>query len=216
MEAGRLQFIGSLLVGHDWATSLSLFTFTHWRGKWQPTPVFLPGESQGRRSLVGCRLWVAQSWTRLKWLSSSSSLTFPACSFSAGCLEYFLQRWESAANFICPSVSKLVVLLSQSSSFFFGPFLYLDQPDLSLEPCLFIAYCTSHFCPSVFRLLFPPPPPLWFNNSIAIYFNTRAKGSTLLQILLTSNLASRWDKGTKLWSTKCWNTIQDLNHHWRQ
>jgi len=44
-------------VGHDWATSLSLFTFMHWRRKWQPTPVFLPGESQGRRSLVGCCLW---------------------------------------------------------------------------------------------------------------------------------------------------------------
>ena len=38
-------------------TSLSLFTFMHWRRKWQPTPVFLPGESQGRGSLVGCRLW---------------------------------------------------------------------------------------------------------------------------------------------------------------
>ena len=37
--------------------SLSLFTFTHWRRKWQPTPVFLPGESQGRGSLAGCRLW---------------------------------------------------------------------------------------------------------------------------------------------------------------
>ena len=33
------------------------FTFLHWRRKWQPTPVFLPGESQGRGSLVGCRLW---------------------------------------------------------------------------------------------------------------------------------------------------------------
>ena len=33
------------------------FTFTHWRRQWQPTPVFLPGESQGRTSLVGCRLW---------------------------------------------------------------------------------------------------------------------------------------------------------------
>ena len=38
-------------------TRLSDFTFTHWRRKWQPTPVFLPGESQGRESLVGCRLW---------------------------------------------------------------------------------------------------------------------------------------------------------------
>jgi len=52
-EPGRLQSMGSILIGHDWATSLSLFTFTHWRRKWQPTPVFLPGESQGWGSLVG-------------------------------------------------------------------------------------------------------------------------------------------------------------------
>ena len=56
-EPGRLQSMGSLGVGHDWATSFSLFTLMHWRRKWQPTPVFLPGESQGRGSLVGCRLW---------------------------------------------------------------------------------------------------------------------------------------------------------------
>ena len=56
-EPGRLQSMGSLRVGHDWATSLSFFTFMHWRKKWQPTPVFLPGESQGRGSLVGCHLW---------------------------------------------------------------------------------------------------------------------------------------------------------------
>ena len=119
-EPGRLQSMGSLRVRHDWATLLSLFTFLHWRRKWQPTPVFLPGESQGWGSLVGCCLWgctesdtterlcfhfslscigegngtplqysclenprdgeawwaavygVAQSQTRLKWLSSSS------------------------------------------------------------------------------------------------------------------------------------------------
>ena len=52
-----LQSMGSLRVGHGWVTSLSLFAFKHWRGKWQPTPVFLPGESQGQRSLVGCLLW---------------------------------------------------------------------------------------------------------------------------------------------------------------
>ena len=56
-EPCRLQSMGSGRVGHDWATSLSLFTFMHWRRKWQPTPVFLPGESQGWGSLVGCRLW---------------------------------------------------------------------------------------------------------------------------------------------------------------
>ena len=56
-EPGRLQSMGSRRVGHDQKTSLSLFTFMHWRRKWQPIPVFLPGESQGRGRLVGCRLW---------------------------------------------------------------------------------------------------------------------------------------------------------------
>ena len=56
-EPGRLQSMGSLRLGLDWTTSLSLFTFMHWRRKWLPTPVFLPGESQGWGSLVGCRLW---------------------------------------------------------------------------------------------------------------------------------------------------------------
>ena len=50
-EPGRLQSMGLL------ESSLSLFTFMHWRRKWQPTPVFLPGESQGWGSLVGCHLW---------------------------------------------------------------------------------------------------------------------------------------------------------------
>ena len=56
-EPGGLQSMGSLRVGYDWTTSLSLFTFLHWRRKWQSTPVFLPGESQGWGSLMGCRLW---------------------------------------------------------------------------------------------------------------------------------------------------------------
>ena len=56
-EPGGLQSMGSLRVGQGSATSPSLFTFMHWRRKWQPTPVFLPGESQGQGSLVGCRLW---------------------------------------------------------------------------------------------------------------------------------------------------------------
>ena len=56
-EPGRLLSMGSLRVGHDGVTLLSLFTLMHWRRKWQPTPVFLPGESQGRGRLVGCRLW---------------------------------------------------------------------------------------------------------------------------------------------------------------
>ena len=72
-EPGRLQSMGSLRVGHDWAISLSLFTFMHWRRKWQPTPVFLPGESQGWGAWWAAIYGVAQSRTRLMWLSSSSS-----------------------------------------------------------------------------------------------------------------------------------------------
>ena len=57
VEPGRQQSMGSLWVRHDWMTSLSLFTFTHWGREWQPTPVFLPGEFQGRGSLMDCCLW---------------------------------------------------------------------------------------------------------------------------------------------------------------
>ena len=60
--------MGLRRVGRDWATSLSLFPFMHWRRKWQPTPLFLPGESQGRGSLVGCCLWgrrVGHDWSDL-------------------------------------------------------------------------------------------------------------------------------------------------------
>ena len=74
-EPGTLQSMGSLRVGYDWATSLSLFTFMHWRRKWQPIPVFLPRESQGQGALWAAVSGVAQSRTWLKWLSSSSSLS---------------------------------------------------------------------------------------------------------------------------------------------
>ena len=56
-EPGRLQSRGLLRVRYNWVTSLWLFTFMHWRRKWQPTPVFLSRESQGWGSLVGCCLW---------------------------------------------------------------------------------------------------------------------------------------------------------------
>ena len=77
-KPGRLQSMGSQTVRYDWATSLTLFTFMHWRRKWQPTPVFLPGESQGRG---GRGAWwaavyeVTQSRTQLKQLGSSSSMS---------------------------------------------------------------------------------------------------------------------------------------------
>ena len=52
-EPGRLQSMGAQRVQHNWATSLSLLTFMHWRWKWQPNPVFLPGEFHRQKSLAG-------------------------------------------------------------------------------------------------------------------------------------------------------------------
>ena len=73
-EPGGLRSMGSLRVGYDWATLLSLFTFLHWRRKWRPTPVLLPGESQGWGAWWAAVYGVTQSRTQLKWLSSSSSI----------------------------------------------------------------------------------------------------------------------------------------------
>ena len=64
-EPGRLQSMGSRRVRHDWVTSVSLFTFMHWRRKWQPTPQC--------SCLENPRDGVSQSQTRLKWLNSSST-----------------------------------------------------------------------------------------------------------------------------------------------
>ena len=56
-EPGRLQSMGSLRVGHNRATSLSVFTFMHWRRKWQLILVFSPGKPHEQRNLVGYNPW---------------------------------------------------------------------------------------------------------------------------------------------------------------
>ena len=55
-EEGEEEERGEKGEGEKESVAL-IFIFCNWRRKWQPTPVFLPGESQGRGSLVGCRLW---------------------------------------------------------------------------------------------------------------------------------------------------------------
>ena len=68
-EPDRLRSMGSLEVRHGWASSRSLFIFMHWRRQWQPTPVFLPGESQGQRSPGGLpSMWshrIGHDWSDL-------------------------------------------------------------------------------------------------------------------------------------------------------
>jgi len=129
----RLQSMGSLGVGYDWATALSLFTFMHWRRKWQPTPVFLPRESQGREAWWAAVYGVAQSRIRLKWLSSSSSGSFliDPCIFSILFSRYLIIFTIIIMNYFSDS-------LSISSSFFWTLVFLVCSLICVVLLCLFI------------------------------------------------------------------------------
>ena len=71
-EPGGLQSMGSLRVRHDLATSLSLFTFMHWRRKWHPLQYSCLENPRDGGAWWAAVYGVAQSRTRLKRLSSSS------------------------------------------------------------------------------------------------------------------------------------------------
>ena len=126
--------MGSLRVGHSWPTSLSLFTFMHWRRKWQPTPVFLPGESQERRSLVDCSLWGRKeldtterwNWTEL------------------GILEDLMELGNSWKTYFPPYPSTPQIL--QARTLTLGPSFILSHPLLLLpsSPLLF-SHLSLHF-----------------------------------------------------------------------
>ena len=75
-EPGGLQSLGLLRVRHDWTTSFSLFSFMHWKRKWQPIPVFLLGESQveepgGLLSMGSHR--VGHNWSDLAAAAAAAS-----------------------------------------------------------------------------------------------------------------------------------------------
>ena len=110
-EPGRLQSMGSLTVRHDWATSLSLFTFMHWRRKWQPTPVFLPGDSQGQGAWWAAVYGFAQSQTRLKRLSSSSSSSRLVITFLPRSKHLSISRLQSPSAVILepPKIKSITV-----------------------------------------------------------------------------------------------------------
>ena len=129
-EPGRLQSMGSIRVGHNWVTSLSLFTFMHWRRKWKPTPVFLPGESQGQSSLVG--VTQSQTWwgdlaaaaaacpnnmTRRDFTSESnkvyinnqSALTYTTCTAIIKILTLYIQPFQRGTSVISQTYFSLLI-----------------------------------------------------------------------------------------------------------
>ena len=104
VEPGRLQSMGSLRVWHSWVTSFSLSTFMHWRRKWKPNPVFLPGESQGRGSLVGFCLCgrteldrTEATYQQQQHLSRPLAMSLPYSTAINGlCCWYELRQWLSS------------------------------------------------------------------------------------------------------------------------
>ena len=97
-EPGRLKSMGSLRVGHDWATSLSLFTFIHWRRKWQPIQCSCLENPRDGGARWAAIYGVAQSRTRLEWLSSSSSSSSSMLSLNLNTRKtsrchLYLNRW---------------------------------------------------------------------------------------------------------------------------
>ena len=122
-EPGRLQRMGSLWVGHDWVTSLSLFTFMHWRRKWHPTPVSLPGESQGWGSLVGCRLWGRTESDTTEATAAAAAARFNGIPqilihcvfifihFKILLNYHFIYFWLMGYSKVCHLVSKYLVII---------------------------------------------------------------------------------------------------------
>ena len=164
-EPGRLQSMGSHRVGHDWPTSLSLFTFMPWRRKWQPTPVFLPGEAQGQRSLAGYSAQGPKELTQLKWLnmhiytsspgssvhriSQARILEWIAISFSKGSSR---PRDRTQVSWIAGTLSHLSC---QGSPFYTWNWIYVNvtlsiRPTLSLTPC--VHKSILHICVSISTL----------------------------------------------------------------
>ena len=146
-EPGRLQSMGSLRVRHDWATSLSLFTFMHWRRKWQPAPVFLPGESQGPGSLVGCHLWGrTESDTTEQLSSSSSSSGYSSNTLSVSSMAYYPTLLHLFLCSDCSSIGLWELFQVASLSLchipiIWGLFLstssFLTLQDVLCFPCIF-------------------------------------------------------------------------------
>ena len=106
----------------------------HWRRKWQPTPVFLPGESQGRGSLVGCRLWgrtesdtTEATWQQQQFSVIMVSVCLPSDAFSQHLPSYlgFSYLGHGVSLHGCSSkVQPLLLTLDE------GCLLTADPPDL--------------------------------------------------------------------------------------
>ena len=128
----------------------------NWRRKWQPTPVFLPGESQGQGSLVGCRLWGSTESDTTERLPFHFSLSCTGEGngnpLQCSCLENPRDRgsWWAAVYGVAQSWTWLKRLSSSSSQYnITGMYIYLSH-----KPCVQIYSIENCFKkPKYFPLL---------------------------------------------------------------
>ena len=133
---GGLQSMGSLGVGHDWVTSLSLFTFMHWRRKWQPTPVSYLEYPRDRGAWWTAVYGVPQSRTRLKRLCSSSSRDIRESVRSCSHARHFATPWTARQASLSITISRNLLKLMSVESVMPSNHLILCNP-LLLLPSVF-------------------------------------------------------------------------------
>ena len=145
-EPGRLQSMGSLRVRHDWATSLSLFTFMHWRRNGNPLQCSCLENTRDGGAWWAAVSGVAQSRTRLKRLSSSSSIDWL----------YICLLDEYEFSFPCGFTLHLPDHSLDRASFR----MFIDHLCFLLGKCLFVLWFSSWivyaFFFKVFRNFFSP------------------------------------------------------------
>ena len=113
---------------------------TPWIRKWQPTPVYLPGQSHGRRSLVGYSLWCHKELNMTEWLSIHSC-----------CL--YIPEWVSEVTQLCPTLCDPVdCSLPGSSVHGILQARILEWVTISFSRGSYISL-NPHYSPSVFTLL---------------------------------------------------------------
>ena len=120
-EPGRLQSMGSLRAGHDWATSLSLFTFLHWRRNGNPLRCSCLENPRDGGAWWAAVYGVAQSRTRLKRLSSNSSSSSSKLCVQYLSLETLIWLYRSFALLVCLSSGSETVTVSKKKATFAFP-----------------------------------------------------------------------------------------------
>ena len=158
-----------------------------WRRAWQPTPVFLPGESHGQRSLVGYSPWGCKQSDTTQWLNKYKTVAknFPKTS-SVDVFTHWKSKPLWPVLFFPMDRSDQIMILFRNlylSTFdlipVFSDALYcpekISSSLFSLQtPILFCTCLSAAFSPKV------TPPPLLLHTRTSLIFETRSTKLSLI------------------------------------